>query len=445
MSNKPILSAVALAGLFVSTSLTGTKAKAMTSVSTSALSGGTIQPTDYEARQAEYDARRAASRAAFDQSTYSRCDARKYAWYWDSQIDWTEPESYGIERMTVEEAAIVIGRALIIDDSQALESLDAEIASVGFSEGCELTDSSLWYRDYQAFAAYQGVEVNEAKALIGEQLNAVGNKNFIDAVAPALEARGYIGFADRARTDALLTAFSHNGYGYCDAKKVAEVWGVNPDWAKSVIGNKLMSGRANLLDADIASTAETVSCAWAETGLSYFSAEVLSNYWGVSVAEAKARATQEMSEQGYQRFMSTTYIAAESGEVQSDRPFGQELGPDPNNAQYLQAFESNGFGYCDAMKLSAFWGLDYTAAKLRAGQKIFDHNAVDAVDTAVRSAFQARSCTWVESELTYADAERLAQYWDLSVEEAKNKVAARMSLVGHRAFVDAFGDVLSPE
>ncbi len=444
MSNTSVLSAVALAGLFVSTSLTGTKAKALTSVSASALSIGSAQADDYEAR-------RAASRTAFVESNYSRCDARKYAWFLDSQVDWTEPDSYGTERMTVEEAAIVIGATILNGTPDSRATMDADIASVGFSEGCDLTDSSLWYRDYQAFAAFRGVEIHEAKALIGEQLTAVGNKNFIDAVSPALEARGYIGFGDRRRTTTLLNTYSESAYGYCDAKKVAEIWGIDVDWAKSVIGDKITSDRTELVDADIASTAQSVSCSWAESELSYEDAEALADNWGVSIADAKAQVAQEMSEHGRKHFMETTYAQATYRRTR-DLPFGQslqsedqDLGPSANDLRYIEAFDANSFGYCDAQKLSTAWDTDYTSAKIRAGRKILDHGNVDAVNAVIQGAFLSRSCTWAESGLDYSDAERLAQFWELSIVEAKNKVAAQMSLVGHRAFVTGFRGLLEDE
>ena len=61
-----------------------------------------------------------------------------------------------------------------------------------------------------------------------------------------------------AQTDQqAVNVFANSEYGYCDAKKVGSVWGVNIDQAKVVIGNKIMGNITHLIDADIASTGGT--------------------------------------------------------------------------------------------------------------------------------------------------------------------------------------------
>ncbi|MCF7993582.1 MAG: hypothetical protein K9L32_00555 [Chromatiaceae bacterium] len=97
-------------------------------------------------------------------------------------------------------------------------------------------------------------------------------------------------------------AYINSAYGYCDAKKVAFVWGRNAGEAKTIIGNKILANLQNLIDQDIQSTRGRVFCTYQETDLSYSDAENLGRYWGRPTHEAKEKATQMVSEMGTKRF-----------------------------------------------------------------------------------------------------------------------------------------------
>lgn len=99
-----------------------------------------------------------------------------------------------------------------------------------------------------------------------------------------------------------VDTFYADGYGYCDAVKVASVWQTDIGNAKVIIGQKVINGLRHLIDADIAGTNGRVRCAWPETGLSYADAETLANIWQVQPHEAKTKAEYYVSQMGTKKF-----------------------------------------------------------------------------------------------------------------------------------------------
>lgn len=102
-----------------------------------------------------------------------------------------------------------------------------------------------------------------------------------------------------------MDAYGSSKYGYCDAKKIAKVWGGSIDAAKAIIGQKILNNLQSLADADIASTRSSVRCDWGDTQLSYEDAEKLAKVWGRSVESAKTKATRLVSEMGNKKFLQT--------------------------------------------------------------------------------------------------------------------------------------------
>ncbi|MCZ8042259.1 MAG: hypothetical protein O9330_07265 [Beijerinckiaceae bacterium] len=100
-------------------------------------------------------------------------------------------------------------------------------------------------------------------------------------------------------------AYANSNYGYCDAKKVAKVWGNSIDDAKTVIGQKILNNIQHLVDNDIASTRESVACSWSETELSYNDAVKLAKKWGGTIEAAKINATRQVSLMGNKKFRQT--------------------------------------------------------------------------------------------------------------------------------------------
>ena len=231
--------------------------------------------------------------------------------------------------------------------------------------------------------------------------------------------------------------YSLSGYGYCDAKKIAHVWGQSIGDAKITIGEKVRNGLEHLADADIASTRGVVRCDWSETQLSYEDAEKLGAFWGETVEDAKTKAAGYVSDVGYRRFIenlgdtlvSISYDGSE-GEVEFDE------------ATIFDTYASSGYGYCDAKKIASVWGeSDPYQGKLILGNKVLtgqEHLA----DADIASTRLSVGCAWTETELTYEDAQQLGAYWGETVEDAKSKAASYMSQTGYRKFVEDMGHTL---
>src|SRR5262249_48938957 len=81
-------------------------------------------------------------------------------------------------------------------------------------------------------------------------------------VAAAVTASPFVAASAQAQDQhAAFQAYAHSRYGYCDAKKVADVWHTDVGGGKVVIGNKIKQRLIDLVDADIAG-ASGVRCSW---------------------------------------------------------------------------------------------------------------------------------------------------------------------------------------
>ncbi|MBN03551.1 hypothetical protein [Ponticaulis sp.] len=223
--------------------------------------------------------------------------------------------------------------------------------------------------------------------------------------------------------------YASSEYGFCDAKKIASVWGQSIWEGKMTLANKVRAGLTDLADADIAS-AEGVRCDWSEAELTYADATQLASYWGNSIEEAKSKVADLMSGMGHKRFVETF------ADAMADQTEGDEYDVGGNFETYV----ASSYGYCDAKKIASVWGQSILDGKLTIASKV-SAGLTDLADADIASATSV-SCDWSEAELSYDDAQRLADFWGNSVEEAKSKVATRMSEIGHKRFVEAFDYVL---
>ena len=110
-----------------------------------------------------------------------------------------------------------------------------------------------------------------------------------------------------------------------------------------------------------------------------------------------------------------------------------EMDPQPLYDAFFNDFTS-----CDADTLSAYWGVGFDEAKLKAGYKAINFGAGDVWqnhllpklasfddNNIVPSGYSWADCYWIASGFTYDDAERLACVWQqtenlpLSVDDAQ--------------------------
>ena len=231
--------------------------------------------------------------------------------------------------------------------------------------------------------------------------------------------------------------FFNSAYGYCDALKVADVWNVGIDEAKAVIGNKISNGWTDLLDVDIASTSDSVTCSWLDTGLTFADAMALADYWGLDVNKAKVRAAGEASQLGFKRFTENLVHILPSLSHAGHDAHDQHA----QTRQFQELFFQSSYGYCDAKKVAHVWSIGIGEAKAVIGSKV-SNGLTDLVDADIASTAASVSCDWVESDLNFEDALALADFWGVDVGEAKSKVSIYMSQLGHHGFVRQLSSVL---
>lgn len=240
-----------------------------------------------------------------------------------------------------------------------------------------------------------------------------------------------------AQTQTYIAAFSNSAYGYCDAKKVAHVWGTDIYAAKAVIGSKIVGGLTHLLDQDIASTAASVPCSFADMGLTYDQAVALSDLWGVSVWEAKEQAATVGSQVGHKGFHEAfgEYLWAIDAGVDTHD------GPPPTDDGRRSTFYDSEYGWCDATKVAHVWGIDSWDAKAVIGGKI-QNGLTDLLDADIASTAGTVRCQWNEHGLVYQDMEQLAGIWGLNVAQTKTKVDTLLTRLGGKGFDEVVPDEL---
>lgn len=252
--------------------------------------------------------------------------------------------------------------------------------------------------------------------------------------SPALSTAAFAGgsaFQDQAS----LSAYYQSEYGYCDAMKVAHVWGTDLASAKAVIGSKILGGLTHLLDQDIASTASSVQCSWIDLGLTYDNAVALAEFWGVGVEQAKVQAAANASQLGHRGFYKAFGQYFDFGEGYGDRG---EI-----DAQ-REVYYGSDYGFCDALKVAHVWSIDSWEAKAVIGSKI-QAGLTDLADADIASTSGVVACTWSELGLSYADIEHLSTYWGLDIDQTKSKTDLLATRYGHRGFYRAMDGVLRRE
>jgi|GEM_PF-1753068 len=219
----------------------------------------------------------------FFASEYGYCDARKVAHVWN-----TDPFS----------AKAIIGGKIA---NGLTDLVNSDIASTSGRVACDWGELGLGWDQAVALANYWGRSPGEAKAKAGDMASDLGHRGFMRTMEHVLNP-AHPQNPSAPNDAAYQRMFFDSDYGYCDALKVAHVWGTDVGSAKTVIGQKIAGGITDLVDVDIASTASSVQCSWVDTGLEFDDALTLADFWGVSVGEAKTKATAYTSEWGNRGF-----------------------------------------------------------------------------------------------------------------------------------------------
>ena len=102
----------------------------------------------------------------------------------------------------------------------------------------------------------------------------------------------FVSLVEPAQADD-MDLYASSGYTYCDAKLIGDLWGISVEDAKAQIGMKIRTGIGGNIPSVLRLSRQSGNaCDWVDTGYSYEDAEKLSQVWGDSTDEAKAKIAQ---------------------------------------------------------------------------------------------------------------------------------------------------------
>lgn len=101
--------------------------------------------------------------------------------------------------------------------------------------------------------------------------------------------------------------------------------------------------------------------------------------------------------------------------------------------QVIGAYDRSPYGYCDAKKIASVWNVDFYQGKLVLGRKILS-GLTHLADSDIASTRNRVYCSWQETDLSYADAVALGNFWGRPAHEAKQKVEQMTSETGTKRF-----------
>jgi hypothetical protein len=85
-----------------------------------------------------------------------------------------------------------------------------------------------------------------------------------------------------ARGGGAMATYASSGYQYCDAKLIADLWGISVEQAKVQIGLKIQNGIGRNIPSVLRlSRQQGNTCEWEDTGYSYEDAQQLADLWGL--------------------------------------------------------------------------------------------------------------------------------------------------------------------
>ena len=227
-----------------------------------------------------------------------------------------------------------------------------------------------------------------------------------------------------AQAEDYALTFINWGYGWCDAQVLS--WSYGPRdtaQAKAHFGRLLSNGQK--IEGKLAASrsqamsAGATPCDYYESPFGYDDAEVLSDYWGVQVDEAKTKIGQLLSWHGEWAVHDELKGAYRGLEGNEHDPVA-----DP-----MMAFWNSDLTTCDAELISQYWGISFYDAKLELGDKVLwglmredlEQGELGAAREQARA--QGTTCSWWGSDLNMDELEQLACLFGVDLGEMKGKAS----------------------
>lgn len=107
----------------------------------------------------------------------------------------------------------------------------------------------------------------------------------------------FVSLAEPAQAASDWDLYARSGYVYCDAKLIADLWGIGVDEAKVQIGQKIRNGIGGNIPSILRQSRNSGNeCAWEDTGYTYEDAESLSQLWATDTPyDAKLKVARYMT------------------------------------------------------------------------------------------------------------------------------------------------------
>ncbi|MEL7329889.1 MAG: hypothetical protein AAGJ69_08625 [Cyanobacteria bacterium J06559_1] len=181
-----------------------------------------------------------------------------------------------------------------------------------------------------------------------------------------------------------------------------------------------------------------------DSDFDYDDAATLAAYWGESIDDSKARIGDKLTAaDGVEIVGDILEEAKWAMEQPGFTPLTRQGPEDPDRRAYLDS----SFTYEDAETLAAFWDTTIDEAKAHIGRELGRDEGFDVVsdmlqdarrrgftpeidyegyDTPTLQAIEAKRQVYFESDYSYADAELLADYWEMDVYDAKVRIGDKL-------------------
>ncbi len=364
----------------------------------------------------------AAMQLFFD-SGYTFCDARLLKEAWGLQME------YGAKVRTGRFLDLPRGRNRV-----ARFVADQRLASARNNSACSTWEIGLEYPQISALEAMWGLSTMETKTRIETEFAANRWRGVRDKVGfqGGMDKLGYydktgIGFAPEYVDDRDFSDLDDTPFTYCDAQRVALVWGMSAPNAVIHLNEKAqVLSKPDLIASmeAVRTVTPTYQCTY-YPDFSYGDAERVAGMWGQSITQVKVQLGTKLTG-GY-----ATYLMNELGHRSEanlpDVDGGtNQFFTDANQA----AFDARGFTSCDARMLARFWSVSDDDAIARAGRKLMDpgqHGALDThrADSHRLAHADSFECAFGDS-FTPEDLTTMAMYWSLSEDDARERAVRKL-------------------
>lgn len=191
-------------------------------------------------------------------------------------------------KMSIGQAKKELKREIAKGDKSYYSALDS---AAYMPANCRFSETGLLRSDAETLAGLWGTDVPGAMRNIEQKFANGDGKLVRDALAGKMPPTDWKADADEAGR------FFASNYHYCDARVLADLWGIDVYSGKKLIGRKLNWGdpaTMSYLEGELArgraqAAAAGHPCEFVELSYSYDDATTLASVWGVPVEQAKTR------------------------------------------------------------------------------------------------------------------------------------------------------------